>query len=62
VLRLPRRNGLWEARFARHSKRESSAQNNFDRGCTIRDRVQAGQWSEIDDREWLLDPQAAWVR
>lgn len=31
----------------------------FDRGCTIRDRVQAGQWSEIHDAEWLMDPTAA---
>lgn len=34
----------------------------FDRGCTIRDRVQAGEWEKIDDREWLLDPTAGRVR
>jgi flavin-dependent thymidylate synthase len=35
---------------------------DFDRGCTIRDRVQAGEWEKIDDREWLVDPKAAWVK
>lgn len=35
---------------------------DFDRGCTIRDRVQAGEWDKIDDREWLIDPKAAWVK
>lgn len=33
-----------------------------DRGCTIRERVEAGRFDEIDVREWLLDPTAAWVR
>lgn len=32
---------------------------DFDRGCTIRDRVEAGNFGEIDMREWLLDPAAA---
>ena len=34
----------------------------FDRGCTIRDRVQEGKFDEIDEREWMLDPTAGWVR
>lgn len=33
-----------------------------DRGCTIRERVEAGQFDRIDPREYMLDPQAAWVR
>lgn len=33
-----------------------------DRGCTIRERVDAGKFNEIDPREWLADPTAAWVR
>lgn len=32
---------------------------DFDRACTIRERVQHGEWEKIDDREWLLDPAAA---
>lgn len=32
-----------------------------DRGCTIRSRVDAGQFDKIDDSEWILDPRAAWV-
>lgn len=35
---------------------------DFDRGCTIRDRVDAGKFEDIDDREWLMDPTAGWVR
>ncbi len=35
---------------------------DFDRGCTIRERVDTGRWGEIDDREWLMDPTAGWVR
>lgn len=31
----------------------------FDRGCTIRDRVQAGKFDQIDVSEWLADPRAA---
>lgn len=34
----------------------------FDRGCTIRDRVQEGKFDEIDEKEWMLDPTAGWVR
>lgn len=32
---------------------------DFDRGCTIRERVQAGNFDRISDSEWLLDPAAA---
>jgi len=32
---------------------------DFDRGCTIRERVQRGEWDKIDDREWLMNPAAA---
>jgi flavin-dependent thymidylate synthase len=33
-----------------------------DRGCTIRERVEAGSFDLIKPEEWLLDPTAAWVR
>ena len=33
-----------------------------DRGCTIRERVEAGEWEKIQPAEYLLDPTAAWVR
>jgi flavin-dependent thymidylate synthase len=32
---------------------------DFDRGCTIRGRVEEGKFNEIDIREWLMDPAAA---
>lgn len=32
---------------------------DFDRGCTIRGRVEEGKFDEIRDEEWLLDPAAA---
>ena len=35
---------------------------DFDRGCTIRERVDAGKFDEIEEREWMADPTAAWVR
>lgn len=35
---------------------------SFDRGCTIRGRVEAGEWSAIRQEEWLADPTAGWVR
>lgn len=35
---------------------------SYDRGCTIRDRVDQGQFDEIQPEEWLADPQAGWVR
>lgn len=31
---------------------------DFDRQCVIRERVQAGQWNDIHDSEWMLDPTA----
>jgi len=34
---------------------------DFDRGCTIRERVDAGRFDEIDMAEWLADPKAGWV-
>ena len=34
----------------------------FDRGCTIRDRVEEGRFEDIEDREWAMDPTAGWVR
>jgi flavin-dependent thymidylate synthase len=34
----------------------------WDRGCTIRERVNAGRWDEIEHKEWLADPTAAWLR
>jgi len=33
---------------------------DFDRGCTIRDRVDRGQFDLIDDVEWMFDEKAAW--
>lgn len=35
---------------------------DFDRGCTIRDRVQRGEFDQIREEEWMLDPTAGWVR
>jgi flavin-dependent thymidylate synthase len=35
---------------------------DFDRGCTIRERVDAGKFDEIKVEEWLQDPQAGWLR
>lgn len=32
---------------------------SFDRGCTIRPRVEEGKFDEINAAEWLLDPAAA---
>jgi flavin-dependent thymidylate synthase len=34
---------------------------DFDRGCTIRPRVEEGKFDEIDPREYMSDPKAAWV-
>jgi len=31
----------------------------FDRDCSIRDRVDAGRFDEIEPKEWMLDPEAA---
>lgn len=36
--------------------------SNADRGCTIRDRVDAGRFDLIQPAEWLADPTAAWVK
>lgn len=35
---------------------------DFDRGCTIRERVDEGKFDEIKQGEWLADPTAGWVR
>jgi flavin-dependent thymidylate synthase len=35
---------------------------DFDRGCTIRERVNEGKFDEIEPREWIADPTAGWVR
>lgn len=32
---------------------------DFDRGCTIRGRVEEGKFDQIDPREWMMDPAAA---
>ena len=32
---------------------------DFDRKCSIRERVQRGEFDKIDDREWLMNPGAA---
>jgi hypothetical protein len=37
-------------------------QADFDRGCTIRGRADAGQFDQIDESEWAADPTAAWQR
>jgi flavin-dependent thymidylate synthase len=37
-------------------------QADFDRGCTIRERVDAGRFDEIKTEEWLADPTAGWIR
>ena len=31
----------------------------FDRACSIRSRVDAGEWGRIKDEEWLLNPESA---
>lgn len=35
---------------------------DFDRGCTIRERVERGEFDLIDTAEWLADPKAGWSR
>jgi flavin-dependent thymidylate synthase len=35
---------------------------SMDRGCTIRERVDRGEFDKIRTEEWLMDPTAAWVR
>lgn len=34
---------------------------DFDRGCTIRSRVEEGKFDEIQPNEYMADPRAAWV-
>jgi flavin-dependent thymidylate synthase len=34
---------------------------DFDRGCTIRPRVEAGEFAEIKPEEYMSNPKAAWV-
>jgi flavin-dependent thymidylate synthase len=33
---------------------------DFDRGCTIRERMDTGRQNEVRDEEWAADPKAAW--
>lgn len=33
----------------------------FDRGCTIRERVDQGRFDLIEEAEWMADPKAGWV-
>lgn len=35
---------------------------DFDRGCTIRERMDSGRQNEVRVEEWLADPRAGWVR
>lgn len=35
---------------------------DFDRGCTIRGRMDSGRQDEVRDEEWMTDPTAGWVR
>lgn len=37
-------------------------QADFDRGCTIRERMDSGRADEVRTEEWLADPTAAFVR
>jgi flavin-dependent thymidylate synthase len=37
-------------------------QADFDRGCTIRERMDSGRANEVKVEEWLADPTAGWVR
>jgi flavin-dependent thymidylate synthase len=37
-------------------------QADFDRGCTIRERMDTGRANEVKTEEWLADPTAGWVR
>jgi flavin-dependent thymidylate synthase len=37
-------------------------QADFDRGCTIRERMDSGRSIEVRTEEWLADPTAGWVR
>jgi hypothetical protein len=35
---------------------------DFDRGCTIKPRVEAGEFDKIEPVEYMSDPRAGWVR
>lgn len=35
---------------------------SFDRGCTIRERMDSGRSGDVRTEEWLADPRAGWVR
>jgi thymidylate synthase ThyX len=35
---------------------------DFDRGCTIRERMDSDRADEVKVEEWLMDPRAGWVR
>jgi hypothetical protein len=37
-------------------------QADFDRGCTIRERMDSGRANEVKTEEWLADPTAGWMR
>jgi flavin-dependent thymidylate synthase len=37
-------------------------QADFDRGCTIRERMDSGRADEVRTEEWLADPRAGFVR
>jgi len=37
-------------------------QADFDRGCTIRERMDSGRADEVQTEEWLMDPTAGWVQ
>jgi flavin-dependent thymidylate synthase len=37
-------------------------QADFDRGCTIRERMDNGRQNEVKVEEWLADPRAGWVK
>jgi hypothetical protein len=37
-------------------------QADWDRGCTIRERMDNGRAEEVRDEEWMLDPTAGWIR
>ena len=37
-------------------------QADWDRGCTIRERMDSGRASEVRVEEWLADPTAGWIK
>jgi hypothetical protein len=58
--------GHWKTNLrnleAEVGKRLCMFKSGADRGCTIRERVDRGAFSEIRPEEWMADPTAAWVR